>query len=91
MIKRRVFLAKHVAAIRATPTPGQKNFIPEFKLDLFLWHQNHLIDLMIHRTCQAGQTSLPLNRGADHLMAKIPRAERIYLPDNLQDLHLIDL
>ena len=91
MVQRRIFFAQHVAAIRATPTPGQKNLIPEFKFDLFLGHQNRLIDLMIHRTCQAGQTSLPLDRGADHLMAKIPTVERIYLPDNLQVLHLIDL
>lgn len=91
MIQRRIFFAQHVAAIRATPTPGQKNLISEPKFDLFLWNQNRLIDLMIHRTCQAVQTSLPLDRGADHLMAKTPTVERIYLPDSLQDLHLIDL
>lgn len=91
MVQRRIFFAQHVATIRATPTPGQKNLISKSKFDLFLWHQNRLIDLMIHRTCQAGQKSLPLDRGADHLMAKIPTVERKYLPDNLQDLHLIDL
>ena len=91
MIQRRVLFAQHVATIGTTPTPGQKNLISKSKFDLFLGYQNRLVDLMIHRTCQAVQTSLPLSRGADHLMAKIPTAERKCLPDNLQDLRQIDL
>lgn len=91
MIQRCILFPEHVAAIGATPTPGQKNLISESKLNLFFRNQNRLVDLMVHRTCQAVQTLLPLSRGADHQMAEIPKAEHKCLPDILPALRLTDL